>query len=125
MAEFFADSYAFVSALDGSKAYQRLLASGDFVTTRLNAVEVGYAMVLRGGKDLLATALPAILEKCVEPPPAAVAQAVAFRRERNQAGGKLSTVDAWGYATALGFGIPFLTGDEGFRGVPGVKFVKG
>ena len=100
MPEFFADSYTFVSALDGSKSYKRLLAPGDFVTTRLNAVEVGYAMMLRGGKDLLGNALPAILEKCVDPPPAAVTQAVLFRRQRNQAGGKLSTVDAWGYATA-------------------------
>jgi hypothetical protein len=26
--------------------------------------------------------------------------------------------------TALSLGVPFLTGDEDFRGVPGVRFVK-
>ncbi|MGQ0535255.1 MAG: hypothetical protein ACT4PT_04205 [Methanobacteriota archaeon] len=35
-----------------------------------------------------------------------------------------SFVGAWGYATARCLELPFRTGDDCFRGVPGVKFVK-
>ena len=37
---------------------------------------------------------------------------------------KLSYVDCIGYVLARSFGVKFLTGDEGFRNIENVEFVK-
>lgn len=126
MAKVFADTYALVSAMDGSAPYIKMLRENDIVTTHLNLVELGRAVALRHGTVAVASALRPLAPHCVEPGNGAAiaATAAVFRFERNAAGGNLSTVDAWGYAMARDLDVPFLTGDEDFRGVPGVKFVK-
>jgi predicted nucleic acid-binding protein len=124
LTRYFADSYAYLAAMDGSKAYAKLVAESDLVTTHLNAVEVAQGLLRRMGDSKLEDGLQPILSQCVIPPAPVAAAAARFRHEAVAAGGNCSTVDAWGYATAQHLGIPFLTGDEHFRGVPGVKFVK-
>jgi PIN domain nuclease of toxin-antitoxin system len=124
MPDFVADSYAFVAALDGSKAYAKLLGENEVVTTTIHLVEVGAAVLRRAGASQLEAALAPLYGLCVEPPARVAVAAARFRVARREAGASCSHVDALGYALAQHLGVPFLTGDEAFRGVPGVKFVK-
>lgn len=124
MAKWFADTYGLLAHVNGSPEYIRLLSGGDYVTTALNACEYAHKILARGQGDALELALPPILNKVVEPGPEVALAAAQFKLDRLLAGAHCSYVDAWGYATARSLGLPFLTGDEDFRGVPGVKFVK-
>lgn len=121
--ELFADTYAFLAALDGSTAYRDVMAGATIRTTGPNVQEAAHALLRRGHTDLGAYLGP-LLGTVVREPSGVPEAAARFRFQRQQAGRDCSTVDAWGYATAQALGIPFLTGDEDFRGVPGVKFVK-
>lgn len=47
----------------------------------------------------------------------------ASRFKRAYARSKFSYADALGYAMAQNRALPFVTGDEGFRGLPGVEFI--
>ena len=120
----FADTYAFFAVLDGATAYRPHMADGEVVTTALNALEFAYGLHRRGHGRRLDDLLPPILDLVVEPGDEIPSKAALFKVERLAAGARCSYVDAWGYATARSMGLPFLTGDEDFRGVPGVKFVK-
>lgn len=122
MTRYFADSYAYLAAMQGSSRYRTLLAGNELVTTPLNVLEVAFALRRHGG-DVEAGTAP-MLAHCVDVPHHVAVAAARFRAQRLEAGADCSTVDAWGYATASHLGLPFLTGDEAFRGVPGVKFVK-
>ncbi len=51
---------------------------------------------------------------------AIIARAVELRLKNKS----LSAPDAIGYAKARELGIPFLTGDEDFRELKGVEFIK-
>jgi predicted nucleic acid-binding protein len=51
-----------------------------------------------------------------------IINAMTFRNKNMKK--KLSMVDCIAYQTALKKGLKFLTGDEGFKNIPYVKFVK-
>ncbi len=125
MTQVFADTYALLAHFDGTKAYTGLLVDGAFATTALNVTEVAYRLLQRGQAQDLGRVLPVLQRHVVEPNQSVIEAAARFKWARRQSGANCSYVDAWGYATAQHLGIPFLTGDEDFRGVPGVKFVKG
>jgi predicted nucleic acid-binding protein len=124
LADLFADTYALLAHFDGAPSFRPHFAKGGVVTTALNAVEFAHGLLLRGLDDDVDRLLRPVLDIVVEPPHVAVAEAARFKRARREAGARCSYVDAWGYATARALDVPFLTGDEDFRGVPGVKFVK-
>lgn len=124
MPDAIADTYALFAALDGAPAYRRSFVGGNVGTTALNLVEFAYGLVRRGHDERLDELLDPFLELVVEPDPEVVARAARFKEARREAGARCSFVDAWGYATAQWLGVPFLTGDEDFRGVPGVRFLK-
>lgn len=124
MANVFADTYALFAAVDGARAYKPHLVEGEVATTALNVVEFAYGIHRRGLAARLDELLPPLLDLVVEPERSVVADAAIFKAERLAAGARCTFVDAWGYATARSLKLPFLTGDEDFRGVPGVKFVK-
>lgn len=124
MASVFADTYALFAAVDGAKAYKPHFVEGEVATTALNVVEFAYGMRRRGFAAQLDALIPPLLDIVVEPERRVVSEAARFKSDRLDAGARCSFVDAWGYATARSLDLPFLTGDEDFRGVPGVKFVK-
>lgn len=124
MARLFADTYALLAYVDGRAEYVRLLSGGDYATTALNACEYAHRILARGHGEALELAMPPVLDHVVQPGPEVPLAAAQFKLDRLRAGARCSYVDAWGYATARSLGLQFLTGDEDFRGVPGVKFVK-
>ena len=124
MPAYFADTYALLEHLKGHPEYVRLLSSGDYVTGLGNVTECAYKLIREGHGAVVEQAVAPMLACVSERPPAIALAAARFKRERIQAGADCSYIDAIGYASAQSLGIPFLTGDEAFRGVPGVKFVK-
>ncbi|MHB8604739.1 MAG: PIN domain-containing protein [Thermoplasmatota archaeon] len=123
MVEIVADTYALIAHYDGARSY-RPFFEAEIGTTALNAVEFAHALILRGHAKRLGDLMSPVLSIIVEPDRGVVEAAARFKHERRAAGAKCSYVDAWGYATARLLDAAFLTGDEDFRGVPGVKFVK-
>jgi len=63
-----------------------------------------------------------LINFCVKIEPNIVKEAAAFRLENIKK--KFSYLDCLGYVTARSLKVKFLTGDEGFRDISGVEFVK-
>ena len=112
---YFFDTYAFMAFDKKSANYERF-SSALAVTTRLNQLEYGWLSV-RIGKD----ADIEKLEPYIQDISLSIVKKALIIRSKNK---KMSFADAVGYATALNLKIPFLTGDEAFKGLPGVEFVK-
>jgi predicted nucleic acid-binding protein len=80
-------------------------------------------MLSRDSQEALAEGLfKALIPAVLQPSPETIKAAAKFRLK--QAKLKLSYIDCLGYVLAQEIKLPFLTGDEGFKGLPGVKFVK-
>ena len=64
------------------------------------------------------------LGACQEPADEDLFEAAVFREKQRGRRRKLSYVDALGYVIARRLSLRFLTGDDAFRGLPNVLFVK-
>lgn len=123
-ADLLADSYALIAHLKDVPAYRSHFRDAELATTAMNLVEVGYWVLKEEHENGIERALAAFHPMVVDPPARVAHEAARFRRSMVQAGADCSYVDAWGYASARWLGVPFLTGDDDFRKVPGVEFVK-
>ena len=112
---FFFDTYAFM-ALDGeSRNYERF-KDVEAITTRFNQVEYGWLKIKAGKETNVERLEPYVYEVNLE-----IIKISLKIRLKNK---KMSMPDAIGYATALFLKIPFITGDDDFKGMPNVEFVK-
>jgi len=64
------------------------------------------------------------LGACQEPSDEDLFKAAVFREAQRRRRRLLSYVDALGYVLARRLSLRFLTGDDAFRGLPNVLFVK-
>ncbi len=126
MADHFADSYALLAMLEGAENYRPYKQRPSLKTTQLNLLEVAYILHRRHGfsTEELAAHLAPLRPFVVTPAPTVIPKAAETKHQLRQLGKNVSYIDAWGYATARWLDIPFLTGDEDFRDVDGVEFVK-
>lgn len=126
MADLFADTYALWAFYNGSRPYRALFEGREMATTSINLVEFAAALLrAKAAREAELPVLLAPLRPMVhEPRPSVVEAAASFKAGMAAARRSCSHVDAWGYATARSLGVPFLTGDEAFRRVPHVEFVK-
>ena len=126
MADFLADTYALWALYNGSARYRPYFERKDLVTTSMNLVEFA-ATLLRAGRieeRELKVILSPLRGLVIEPASEVVEAAASFKASMAKARRNCSHIDAWGYATARSLAVPFLTGDEAFRSLPGVEFVK-
>lgn len=117
---FFFDTYALFELIYGNSAYARFKHVA-IVTTRLNLMELHYGLLAKYGKDIADTQYDRFLKYCVAIQDETIKQANKFRllnRRHNP-----SYIDSIGYTIATSAGIPFLTGDRAFKGLPGVEFI--
>lgn len=118
----FYDTYALFAMARGSQNYLPHMQSTRIATSYMNLYEL-YYMLHQGGQEALAEGLfHELVPAAIQPSPETIKRAAKFRLAHTKR--KLSYIDCLGYALAQELRIPFLTGDEGFRGLPGVKFVK-
>lgn len=116
---FFFDTYAFFEVIGGNPKYSKYLDC-ECITTIFNLAELNYN--LKKEKDKKAA--DAITEKYEEYEVDVTIDDVKEAMDMKQQNKKLSIPDVIGYIVAKRHGVKFLTGDEGFRNITSVEFVK-
>jgi uncharacterized protein len=116
---YFFDTHAFFEIIRGNPAYQKYVTTTG-ITTIFNLAELNYGL-----KKELTTEQADIITQTYEPyivhvTVQDVIQAMTFRKTHKG----MSIPDAIGYIVARRYNILFLTGDEDFKNVPYVEFVK-
>ncbi len=122
MSEFFYDSYAIIEFINNNPRFVRYFTENGGVTTLYNVLEVYYAIIKEGGAHEAKKVLELLRPIIVYPDISYVEESMKFRLENKEK--KLSYADCLGYIIAKRKKIKFLTGDEGFRHLANVEFVK-
>lgn len=122
---YFLDTYAIVEIFSGNPNFEEF-KSVQGVCTVFNAAEAYFIFQSKNRKDLARNALILTYKNLVDLPPELIAKAMDFRAEFNAKNRKqaLSCADAIGYTYAQENGLEFVTGDDAFKGLKGVRFLK-
>ena len=119
---FFYDTYAILEIIKGNVNYSNYLKNIGIVTTRLNLMELYYRLYILFGIEAAELYYQKYSEFVIEISDSIIKKAMIFKAEnRNK---DLSYVDCIGYIFAKESNIKFLTGDEQFRSMNNVEFVK-
>jgi len=117
----FFDSYALIEIIKGNENYKRYLNETS-ITTKLNLMEIYYYLLREENEQKAEFYYNFYLPSCVSVPDKVIKRAMKFKLKfKNK---KLSYVDCIGYVFALELGLKFLTGDNKFRELTNVEFVK-
>ncbi len=121
----FFDSYAIIEIIKGSKAYQKF-KDNIIITTKLNLFEVYYYLLRDFGVEVANHFLEEYSRFSMEFGNNIIRSAAAFRLEYKSRNSPItvSMTDSIGYKLAEYLGIKFLTGDDQFKGLSNVEFVK-
>ena len=119
--KYFFDSYAFFEIIKGNKNYSNYLKVS-IVTTKLNLMELYYWLLRRDGKESAEKYYQKFLPFCYEISDEIIKSACEFRLIHKEK--ELSYVDCIGYIIAKNMKIKFLTGDNDFKNINNVEFVK-
>lgn len=113
---YFFDSYAIIEILAGSKNYKKY-AGANIISTQLNLFEVYYKLLAQD--RIYARRFIKQYERYAVPYTSDTICVAADVKK-----GNLSMTDCIGYALALEYGIKFLTGDQEFKDMKNVEYVK-
>lgn len=106
----------------GNENYKKYFTGIECITTIMNLYELYYSL-LRENLSLIAeNFLERFSPVCVEIDLKFVKEAAIFRLQNKKL--DLSYIDTLGYVTAKKHNAKFLTGDEKFRNMDNVEFVK-
>jgi len=122
MTEYFYDSYSIIEYLKGNKNFEKYFKDPSGVTTKFNLMEVYYSLL--ENVDFAEEIYTSFSSVVIEPTDTEIKKAMRKRKELKGKGLNISYVDAVGYAISLEHGIKFLTGDNEFKNLPNVEFVK-
>lgn len=121
MARFFYDSFSVLAYLSDSPGYVDYFEKNTGVLTRLNLMEIHYAILKAHGSRAAHDTLEAFSGYEIDFALSDVEGAMKFRLGHRHL--NLSYADALGYFLARRTGVRFLTGDRVFKGLPNVEFV--
>lgn len=116
----FFDSYALIEIVRGNPLYIPY-TSFLIVTTQLNIFEICYCFLRENQKDLAMESVRQFGQFAVEFDDELIKEAAIFKVNHKIL--RFSMTDSIGYSVSLKMGIPFLTGDKGFKCLPNVEFV--
>ena len=119
---YFFDTYAFVEALNGNKNYEPYSKNIKVITTKMNLMELHYLALREKGERIADAHYEFFRDLAVEISDDIIKKANLFRYTNRKK--KFSYIDCLGYIIARSRGIRFLTGDNSFKGMEGVEFVK-
>ena len=121
---YFFDTYALVEFYNGSANYEKFLGR-KFFTTKLNLLEFYYQLLSRGLREDAESAFLTFSPNCIFVTDDVLKKAAEFRLAFNsKKRSRTSFIDAIGYVIARENGLKFVTGDDAFKNVGGVEFVK-
>ena len=118
----FFDTYSFIEISKGNESYQKYIKNYSVITTIMNLYELYYKLMQAGQETEAEILFEKFLPNCVEIKPGIVKEASAFKLTNKKL--DVSYIDALGYITAKRHSVKFLTGDEAFRKMENVEFVK-
>jgi len=118
---FFFDTYAFIEIFRGNKAYLKY-TDKRIITTKLNLMELYRILIKEKNEKEAEKKFNEYSDACVIITDNIIKKAVKFKIKTDDK--RVSYIDAIGYMIAMENGIKFLTGDEQFRDLPSVEFVK-
>jgi len=121
VARFFYDSYSVLAYLSDRPGYAAYFEKNTGVLTRLNLMEVCYAILRAHGARAAHQVLEAYSRCEIEFSLPDIEAAMKLRYELRNL--ELSYADALGYYISEKEGLKFLTGDKAFERLPGVEFV--
>ncbi|MBN2459147.1 PIN domain-containing protein [Candidatus Woesearchaeota archaeon] len=119
---YFFDTYAFVEVLNGNKNYEQYGKNINAITTKMNLLELHYLALKEKGERIADAYFEFFRGMAVEISDDTIKKASLFRNSNRKK--KFSYIDCIGYVMARSRGIKFLTGDNAFKGMEGVEFVK-
>lgn len=117
----FLDTYALIEIAKENPHYAHL-RSAKGVFTILNLLEFYYNVLIDYGERKAKELYNYLKENLVPVHDEAVFEAMEFRLKNKRL--NLSYTDALGYAVARHMGIPFVTGNESFKKLAHVIFIK-
>ena len=117
----FFDSYALIEIIKGNENYKKYLKETP-ITTKLNLIEVYYYLLREENEQKAEFYYNFYLPSCVSIPDRVIKEAMKLKLKFKDK--KLSYVDCIGYVFALELGLKFLTGDNEFKDLVNVEFVK-
>lgn len=118
----FYDTYALYAIAKGEENYREFASNYRVFTTLMNLYELYYILVKEGEINLADNFFNRLLSSCVKLDPSIVKKAAIFRYKNIKK--KFSYLDCLGYVTAMSLNLKFLTGDNAFKDIENVKFVK-
>ena len=118
---FFFDTYALCEMARGSPNYDTFSKEFELTTSLVNVYELYYILCRDNEPELAEKFFTRLIPCCIDILPEDIKVASKFRIDSRK---NLSYIDALGYSVALRAGLQFVTGDEGFRGVKNVAFIK-
>ena len=119
--EIFFDTYALIELFNGNSKYYQF-KDAKIITTNLNLMEFYYAILSRSGEEKAKELYKNLKENTFYVDDDIIFEAMKLRFENKKL--NLSYVDAIGYIFAKRNKIQFLTGDEGFKFLANVLFIK-
>lgn len=118
---YFFDSYAIIEMLRNNENYKKY-DSARVLLTKLNLFEVYYAILRSNGENEADFFLHQHATFAIDYDENTIQEAAKFRFQHKQR--KFSMADVIGYALAKKFEVRFLTGDQQFKDLENVEFVK-
>jgi predicted nucleic acid-binding protein len=119
---YFFDTYALYSLIMGYPGYKKYSKQIVILTSQMNLIELHYILLRDFGKGVADTKLEQFKEFIIPIGDETIKTANQFRYTNRKKG--FSYADCIGYIIARSRNIPFLTGDNAFKGMEGVEFVK-
>ncbi|MFH0713678.1 MAG: PIN domain-containing protein [Candidatus Micrarchaeota archaeon] len=125
MPQYFLDTYALIEIAKKNPAYAKFAIVSDSLTSELNLMELYYqvlrdydAKTARNQHKLL---LPIVFKYSRETMQLAMELRLKLKQEKKL---NVSYVDAIGYQIAIENNLKFVTGDQAFKDLENVEFVK-
>ena len=123
---FFLDTYAMIEYLRGNRKYLGLMTSeGRRATSIMNLVELYYLVLRERGEESAAdSALTAFGQFETHVIAEDIRKGIKLRLSARARKVDFSYADAIGHAISGRLALRYLTGDDAFKGLPNVEFVK-
>ncbi len=119
----FLDTFAIIEIDHGNNAYKKYtIEVGEAITSALNLIEVYYTYLRLYGKREADVMYHKVKKITMGMDYEAIQAGCRIKLDNKKK--RLSYADCMGYSLARQHGIPFITGDTGFKEFPGVEFLR-
>ncbi|MBI4162330.1 MAG: PIN domain-containing protein [Candidatus Aenigmarchaeota archaeon] len=115
------DTYALIEVTKNSPSYAKFMEE-TIITTKFNLVELFFILLEQFGEEKAKEGFKKFKDSENDVSDEILFKAMKFRLQNRKKG--FSYIDCIGYAFSKENGMKFLTGDNAFKGMDNVEFVK-